>query len=167
VIDTTKSGLAPVAWQETAEAPLRRTVLGYFCEDVRDETNGQQTHVGVFRGGISPASAYPLIIPRLVMVVWLQVPLRQRIGTIRVAIEIPGSDLLTDDLGPPPQSVKRADATRRLVNFVVRMTNIAVPTPGPIRGWMIVDNQRWLVAHLDMLPLPPGVSPTAASVVPP
>jgi hypothetical protein len=126
----------------------RRYVHGLFCEQVRHETGGSQTFVGVFNPEVRVPGPFPVTFPVLAWVLWIVAPIEDEVGAIEARLHIPGGQPLSTPPIPPPALEPSPGLHRRIVSIVTQAFNVQVPEPGQLVLEAVVDGEASLAATM-------------------
>jgi hypothetical protein len=63
-----------------------------FCDDIRDETTGKKTYVGVYPQDMVVSGPFPALIPQFALAVTYLEPLSMEISPVTIKIFVPSED---------------------------------------------------------------------------
>lgn len=135
-----------------------------YAEDVRQETTGQRSIIGVFQGGLRVPSV-PVNLPKLAIISNLRMPFGRAPASVKLEVHRDGEVLQT--IEPPPeflQSVtKQPDAGSDegyAIQFIVGFAGFPVPAAGKLEVRATIDG---VVLRGNSLEISVGDMPTATA----
>lgn len=135
-----------------------------YAEDVRQETTGQMSIIGVFQGGLRVPSV-PANLPRLAIISNLRMPFGKPPTSVK--LEVHRGDEVLQTIEPPPeflQSVtKQPDAGSDegyAIQFVVGFAGFPVPAAAKLEVRATIDG---VVLRGNSLEITVGDMPTATA----
>lgn len=130
---------------------IQRTLQTIFCDDIRHETSGKLTLVGVYSDSLV-VSTLPATLPRLCLVARLLSPRNEALSAVKLRIfkgEALFQELVANEIAQP--SRKTTDNTQvQIVQFLVEFPSFEIATPCVLRVHAEVDGRDIYGAPLNI-----------------
>ncbi|MCX7381135.1 MAG: hypothetical protein NT133_06900 [Alphaproteobacteria bacterium] len=127
-------------------------VHGVFCESVRDEVQGSQTLVGVYRGQVV-VDGFPGNFSQLSVSAWIRWPLgADAPARLRTVLVLPdGQEVPTDYQATPLPTAVPEDADSVEVAIVQVFANVPVTRHGRLQFFIDLDDRRYRAVALRII----------------
>ena len=128
-----------------------RTLQTIFCDDIRHETSGKLTLVGVYSDSLV-VSTLPATLPRLCLVARLLSPMNEAPSSVKLRI-FRGEELLQEVVAneiAQPSRKKTVSAQVQIVQFLVEFPAFEIATPCLLRVHAEVDGGEIYGAPLNI-----------------
>jgi hypothetical protein len=139
------------------------SIVGFFCEDIREEKSGQETIVGILPDNFAVPQV-PGLIPKLGIYIRMHFDAKSNAKEFSVRLESPNSnDLMLGSSDENTVSSAIQDANKLGIPFAgVAMKAVFGPFPiksyGVLRAIVKLDGVDILCALLNIVPTAPSVS---------
>jgi hypothetical protein len=134
--------------------PDPRVALAVFCEDIREETGGKHSLMGVLSGPVTLHAAPPAQLTRLAVAVWLICDVGDLPGhcVISARLAKAGTDLLRYDLTPDAGAVTPDDsALKQIVHSAAMLPVFGVPADDILEAWIDADGRALRAGRLPLV----------------
>lgn len=130
---------------------IQRTLQTIFCDDIRYETSGKLTLVGVYSDSLV-VSTLPATLPRLCLVARLLSPMKEAPSVVKLRIlrgEDPLQELVANEIAQPTR--KPTDNTQvQTVQFLLEFPSFEIAAPCVLRVHAEVDGGEIYGAPLNI-----------------
>ena len=140
------------------------SVIAFFCEDVREETSGTHTIVGVFPDNLN-IGATPGMLAKLGIYVRMQMSFEAHPQKVIVRVKVPGG--LNLELGKFDSVIEEAKTAAKNIGMPFfgliakgTVSPLPIPTPGQIEAVVEIDGREHVCGVLNLIQSP---APTPAS----
>jgi hypothetical protein len=132
------------------------SVIGLFCEDIREEKSGQSTLIGILPDNLAIAQI-PLVLPKLGIYLRVHFDAKIDIGPVKVRIAVPNGPTL--EIGTIAQelvSQTRIDAQAKRLPYAGAilqgvMGSFFVPTAGAVQAFANIEGEDHLAAVINVV----------------
>ena len=146
------------------------SAIGIFCEDIREEKNGQITLVGILPDGLNVSGGEgTLMLAKLCLYVRVHVaPPDSDAGSVSARIIMPdGSELVKNEVKPERIRNARDKVLKSgapILGLILRfaVSPLPIATPGRILAEVTVGQNKSICGSLAINVISPPVSPTAS-----
>jgi hypothetical protein len=146
------------------------SIIAFFCEDVREETSGTHTIVGVLPDNLN-IGATPGMLPKLGVYVRIQMPLDANPQKIVVRIKVPGE--LNLELAKFDSLIEEAKTNARNIDMPFfgliakgTLSPLPIAAPGRIEAIVEIDGREHICGALNLIQSP-GPTPASNEPSPP
>jgi hypothetical protein len=129
------------------------SVVGWFCDDVREEKGNKETIIGIYSDAVTVAS-FPGAFKRIVVYVRIHADVDQEINALKLLLSVPGleedeiSDFSLKGLKEGQERARRLGLPFLALVTQVTIEPLKVQSEGLIQVTLQLNDQRTLVAAM-------------------
>ena len=144
---------------------LPRSVITFFCDDVREEKSGMDTLIGIYPDNIN-APSFPFSFPKLAIYTRLNIDIEDSLGDIKISVSIPGSKTtILSTLSAEYASKSQADASQNnspMVGLISKAIaiSLSISEPGQLRTTVTIGEEKYVGGVLNIRQVPSPADPT-------